>query len=109
MARFGDYTSSLADLTEYPADMLDALTGAYDADILDIQAALDAATGIVAEKDALIAQLQSTVTQLIQAGVGSAVNSQPVNEVVDEEDEAIERAETYTLDDYMNEDSEDKE
>ena len=105
MARFGDYTASLADLAEYPADMLDQLTGAYDADVLDMQTALDAATGIVGEKDALIAQLQSTVTQLIQAGVGNT-NPPPVNETVDEADAATERAETYTLDDYMNEESE---
>lgn len=108
MARFGDYTASLAELAEYPDNMLDELTSAYDADVLDMQTALDAATGIVAEKDALIAQLQSTVTQLIQAGVGNA-NPQPVNETVDEDEAAIERAETYTLDDYMNEESGDDE
>ncbi len=107
MARFGDYTASLADLTEYPADMLNELTGAYDADMQEIQAELAAATGIVAEKDALIAQLQNTVTQLIQAGVGNS--APPVNETSAEADAdaaAIERAETYTLDDYMAEDSE---
>ena len=105
MARFGDYTTSLAELTEYPTDMLDQLTRAYDADVLDMQRAVDGATAIVAEKDAIITQLQSTVTQLIQAGAGNT-SPQPVNETVDEADAATERAETYTLDDYMNEESE---